>query len=77
MEDEIRQRTHKLWLDKGNPDGHANWIAAERELHQEAIQKQKRLDKVQNAVFTAIDLQNELKALGLQLEVAHKKTRTL
>jgi len=67
IEDEIRKQARKLWLETGNPDAFANWIAAERELYGEAVQRE------QNVVFTALYSQKKLTALKTQLDVAQSK----
>lgn len=32
LEDEIRDRAHNIWLETGNTDAEANWIAAEKDI---------------------------------------------
>jgi len=67
LQDEIRQRAHKIWMDKGNPDGFANWIAAERELHQEAVQRYSKKTSSALQLHFQLDVAQSKKAHLLDL----------
>jgi len=76
LEDDVRKRALRIHRETGNPDGHSNWLAAERELHEEAMQRQAIRDRMQNAGFTVVDKVKKKAALESQLTFAlFKKER--
>jgi len=73
LEDVVRKRALRIHRETGNPDGQSNWIAAERELHEEAMQRQATLDRD----FTVVDKVKKKSALESQMTVALFKKELL
>jgi len=71
LEDHVRKRAQRKWRETGNPDGHANWIAAEIELHEEAMQRQANLERLQKIKL----LEKEQARLGEELARLRKSQK--
>jgi len=71
LEDDVRKRALRIQRETGNPDGHATWTAAEREVLEEVMQA--TLDRD----FTVVDKVKKKSALESQMTVALFKKELL
>jgi len=89
LEDDVRKRALRIQRETGNPDGHATWIVAEREVHEELLEEamQRHEEAMQRQAmrrqatldrdFTVVDKVKKKSALESQMTVALFKKELL